>query len=66
MLCGEKILVCPVFDEGAEEVNARLPKSNTGFRLRGEGELIQGESEIKVTCTIRDLPVWFTEESYNR
>ena len=65
-MCGEKILVCPVFDEGAEEVNVRLPKSDTGFRLRGEGELIQGESDVKVACTIRDLPVWFTEESYNR
>ena len=64
-MCGEKILVAPVFDEGADIVKIRLPKSETGFYLRGQGPLIKGESEVKVTCTICDLPVWFTEADKN-
>ena len=61
-MCGDRILVCPIFDEGVEEINICLPKSNRGFWLRGEGPLIKGQTELKVTCTIRDLPVWFVEE----
>ncbi len=59
---GEEILVCPVFDEGVREITVSLPKSETGFRLRGEGPLIKGETEVSVTCSVDDLPVWFTEE----
>jgi len=60
-MCGEKILVCPIFDEGTEEVKVTLPKSETGFRLRGEGELIEGGTAVTVSCTVNDLPVWFEE-----
>ena len=62
-MCGDKILVCPIFDEGANEVTIRLPESSYGFRLRGEGELSMGGSVVKATCTINDLPVWFVEEN---
>ncbi len=61
-MCGEKILACPIFDEGVKEINICLPSSDTGFRLRGEGELIKGKTSIKVKCDITDLPVWFVEE----
>ncbi|MBQ1477253.1 MAG: hypothetical protein IIZ33_03825 [Erysipelotrichaceae bacterium] len=61
-MCGEKILACPLFDEGIDERIIHLPKSVSGFRLRGEGNLLPGDSDVKVTCTIHDLPVWFTEE----
>ena len=61
-MCGEKILVCPVFDENLREVSVCLPKSDTGFRLRGEGDLIPGETFVRVVCGISDLPVWFVEE----
>ncbi|MBQ1508941.1 MAG: hypothetical protein IIZ47_05915 [Erysipelotrichaceae bacterium] len=59
---GDRILVCPVFDEGVNEITVSLPKSAGGFRLRGEGALIEGETEVRVTCSVDDLPVWFTEE----
>ncbi len=59
---GEEILVCPVFDEDVREMTVSLPKSETGFRLRGEGPLIEGETEVRVTCSVDDLPVWFTED----
>ncbi|MDO5138158.1 MAG: glycoside hydrolase family 31 protein [Oscillospiraceae bacterium] len=61
-MCGDRILVCPIFDEGVDEVTVRLPKSTKGFRLRGEGALIEGGTSVCVPCTINDLPVWFTEE----
>ncbi|MBQ8995692.1 MAG: hypothetical protein IJ091_07740 [Oscillospiraceae bacterium] len=60
-MCGDRILACPIFDEGINEVTVRFPKSSRGFRLRGEGERIDGEAIVKVTCTIDDLPVWFVE-----
>ena len=60
-MCGEKILVCPVFDEGVKEVEVSLPKSSFGFKLRGKGETIGGGSKVKVSCDIDDLPVWFAE-----
>ncbi len=60
-LCGEKILVCPMFDEGINERIIHLPKSPSGFRLRGEGDILPGDSDISVSCTIHDLPLWFTE-----
>ncbi len=61
-MCGDRILVCPVFDEGASEVNVCLPKSEKGFRLRGEGALIGGETAVSVPCAAGGLPVWFVEE----
>jgi alpha-glucosidase len=61
-MCGDKILACPVFDEGVIEITIQLPHSNTGFRLRGEGELLRGETAVMVSCGINELPVWFTEE----
>ncbi len=59
---GDRILVCPVFDEGVSEITVHLPESRCGFRLRGEGSLIEGNTDVKVICTINDLPVWFTED----
>lgn len=61
-MCGEKILVCPIFDEGVNELNIHLPASSKGFRLRSEGELLEGKSDIKVSCGINELPIWFIEE----
>lgn len=63
--CGDRILACPVFDEGADAVTVRLPKSSGGFRLRGEGDLIPGGTAVTVPCRIGDLPVWFDEEKKN-
>ena len=60
-MCGDRILVCPVFDEGVTELTVRLPGSDIGFRLRGEGEPIDGGTSVRVSCTAFDLPVWFTE-----
>ena len=60
-MCGDRILVCPVFDEGADEITVRIPESGFGFRLRGEGEVIAGGTEVTVRCTVNDLPVWFEE-----
>ena len=61
-MLGDRILVCPIFDEGVNEVGLFLPKSTKGFRLRGEGDLVKGETFVEVTCTIKDLPVWFVED----
>ncbi len=61
-MCGNRILACPVFDEGVSEITVKLPKSDRGFRLRGEGPVLKGETDVKVSCGINELPVWFTEE----
>ena len=61
-MLGERILVCPIFDEGADEVQLFLPKSEKGFRLRGQGEIEQGGTFVMVHCGIHDLPVWFVED----
>lgn len=58
-LCGEKILACPVFDEGANQVTVKLPEFVNGWRLRGEGTIIKGGTVLDVECTPFDLPVWF-------
>ena len=60
-LCGEKLLACPVFDEGAESVTVTLPRPG-GWRLRGEGELHPGGVTLTVPCLPTDLPVWFERE----
>ena len=58
-MCGENILACPVFDEGASEVRVTLPSFADGWKLRGEGETIQKGTELCVPCAPCDLPVWF-------
>ena len=61
-LCGSGILVCPIFDEGAESVAVTLPRCASGWRLRGEGACFPGGAAITVPCLPEDLPVWFTAE----
>ena len=61
-MCGDKILVCPIFDEGINEIDIKLPETDKHYKLRGDGELLRGGKIIKVTCTINDLPIWFIEE----
>ena len=63
-LCGERILACPVFDEGADAVTVTLP--NGAWRLRGEGEPHAGGKTLTVPCGITDLPVWFVLDGENR
>lgn len=55
--CGERMLVCPVFDECAQAVTVTLPKGK--WRLRGEGETLVGGEAVTVQCGMEDLPVWF-------
>ena len=61
-LCGEDILVCPVFDEGAANVALALPRYGDGWRLRGQGPLYPPGEELIVPCLPEDEPVWFTRE----
>ena len=58
-LCGEDILVCPVFDRGAVNVAVTLPVLGRGWRLRGEGPLYPPREELIVPCAPEDDPVWF-------
>ena len=58
---GERFFVCPVFDEGAEEVTVTLPRFGA-WRLRGEGEPLPGGETLTVPCRMTDLPVWFEKE----
>ena len=58
--CGDGILACPVFDRGAEAVTVTLPRSEKGWLLRGEGEIIPGGSVITAACLPTDEPVWFS------
>lgn len=60
-MCGEDILVCPVFDEGAVNVALTLPKLGGGWRLRGQGPLYPPGEELIVPCLAEDEPVWFTK-----
>ena len=62
-LCGERILACPVFDEGAESVTVTLPRLGGAWSLRGEGELHPCGETLTVPCGPGDLPVWFERES---
>ena len=57
--CGDRILVCPVFDRGAVSVTLTLPQSEKGWQLRGEGQNYPGGSTLTVPCLPTDLPVWF-------
>ena len=58
-LLGRRILACPVFDRGKNEVTVTLPKFGGGWRLRGEGEVIENGRTLSETCGPEDLPVWF-------
>ena len=57
--CGERVLVCPVFDRGAEAAELLLPRSESGWLLRGRGEVLPGGSRQRVACAPTDEPVWF-------
>ena len=61
-LCGEKILACPVFDEGVESTTVTLPRIGRAWRLRGEGEPRFGDETLTIPCGPTDLPVWFVRE----
>ena len=61
-LCGDSILVCPVFDEGAANVAVTLPDLGAGWRLRGAGPLYPPGEELIVPCQPEDDPVWFERE----
>ena len=58
-LCGEKLLVCPVFDEGAAGVTLTLPRIGGSWKLRGEGEAHPAGEALTLPCAPTDLPVWF-------
>ncbi len=58
-MCGEKILACPIFDEGKNEVTVLLPSFLPAWRLRGEGPAIKGGTVLTVPCAPDDMPVWF-------
>ena len=57
--CGDKILVCPVFDRGAEAVTVTLPRGEKLWRLRGGSESFSGGASVTVPCLPTDEPVWF-------
>ncbi len=57
--CGASVLVCPVFDRGADGVAVTLPESGSGWLLRGRGERIPGGARLAVPCLSEDEPVWF-------
>ncbi len=66
--CGDRVLVCPVFDRGADGVRVLLPRAGgwpegeTGrdlWLLRGAGEPLPGGCEVSVPCSPEDEPVWF-------
>ena len=59
--CGDRVLACPVFDEGKTSVAVLLPDSESGWQLRGTSESIPGGTRVAVPCRIDDEPVWFTE-----
>ena len=57
--CGDEILVCPVFDRGAEAVTVTLPRCEKRWRLRGGSEVFPGGATVTVPCLPTDEPVWF-------
>ncbi len=56
---GDKILACPVLDEGVTALRVKLPECGADFRLRGEGGIIKGGATVTVPCAPSDEPVWF-------
>ena len=61
-LCGSDILACPVFDEGAKAVTVVLPDFGRGWKLRGQGPLIDPGKVLTVPCPPEGDPVWFVLE----
>ncbi|MCR5072370.1 MAG: hypothetical protein K6A39_00895 [Clostridiales bacterium] len=57
--CGEKMLACPVLDEGADRITVTLPDTGAGWKLRGEGKTYKKGEALTVQCLPTDLPVWF-------
>ena len=57
--CGDTLLVCPVFDKGAEAVTVTLPANRAFWKLRGEGEPFPAGTEVTIPCSPEDEPVWF-------
>ena len=60
--CGDHILACPVFDQGADSVTVTLPTTAERWRLRGQGAAYPGGETVTVACPWEGLPVWFTGE----
>ena len=60
-LCGEDILACPVFDEGATNVALTLPHLGKGWQLRGRGPTYPPGEELIIPCLPEDDPIWFTK-----
>lgn len=60
--CGDDILACPVFDEGAKAVTVTLPAGASGWLLRGQGPAEAPGTTITVPCAPEDEPVWFLRE----
>ena len=60
--CGDDILACPVFDEGAESVTVLLPDNGGSWSLRGTGEQYKGGTTVTVPCAPEDYPVWFKQD----
>ena len=58
--CGDRVLACPVFDEGATAVTVTLPPAEQGWQLRGAGTVFEGGSRVTIPCLPEDEPVWFT------
>ncbi|MBO7352819.1 MAG: hypothetical protein J6U61_01025 [Lachnospiraceae bacterium] len=61
---GDDILACPIFDEGAEEVEVKLPegKWQLGRELPDNADaagVYEGGETVKIHCSMRDLPVFF-------
>ncbi len=56
---GDRILACPVFDPDTDQVTVTLPSCVSGWKMRGEGEIIRGGSTLTAACAPSDLPVWF-------
>ena len=63
-LCGDRVLACPVFDEGAAAVCVTLPTHSAGWTLRGDGDPIAGGTTVTVPCAPTDPPVWFVKADY--
>lgn len=60
--CGDRLLACPIFDEGARDVTVTLPRLGRSWRLRGAGEELPEGSRVTVPCLPEDDPVWFVQD----
>ena len=62
--CGDAILSCPIFDQGATAVSAKLPPNNGGWYGPDDRDLLQwdyyeGNTKATLSCTPEELPVYF-------